>query len=113
MNGIELNENLHEKIKKRLPKKRKELRGGKTKFRNSPRRTRSRPQAHESRIYSEYAAFYDKTFGRIFYEQIRRAIKSLGIPPGARVLELGIGTGTSLPAYTRHCEVIGIDLAGG
>jgi phosphatidylethanolamine/phosphatidyl-N-methylethanolamine N-methyltransferase len=112
MNGIELHENLREKMKKRLPKKLKELRGGKTNVRNSPRRTSSRPQAHESRIYSEYAAFYDKTFGRIFYEQISRAIKSLGIPPGARVLELGIGTGTSLPAYPRHCEVIGIDLAG-
>ena len=76
-----------------------------------PKPTRNRPQAHESRIYSEYAALYDKTFGKIFYEQIRRAIKSLGIPPGARVLELGVGTGTSFPAYPRHCEVIGMDLA--
>ena len=27
------------------------------------------------------------------------------------MLELGVGTGTSFPAYPRHCEVIGIDLA--
>ena len=35
----------------------------------------------------------------------------LNIPAGAQVLELGVGTGTSFPAYPRHCEVIGIDLA--
>ena len=112
MNGIELQKNLREKVKRKLPQKLNELKGGRKDIRNiSPRRTRNRPQAHESRIYSEYAALYDKTFGKIFYEQIRRAIKSLGIPPGARVLELGVGTGTSFPAYPRHCEVIGIDLA--
>jgi phosphatidylethanolamine/phosphatidyl-N-methylethanolamine N-methyltransferase len=33
------------------------------------------------------------------------------ITPGAQVLELGVGTGTSFPAYPRHCEVTGIDLA--
>jgi phosphatidylethanolamine/phosphatidyl-N-methylethanolamine N-methyltransferase len=68
-------------------------------------------QAHESRLYSEYALLYDKTFGKIFYDRIRRVIESLNIPPGARVLELGVGTGTSFPAYPRHCDVIGIDLA--
>src|SRR4030095_4505914 len=33
------------------------------------------------------------------------------ITPGAQVLELGVGTGTSFPAYPRHCEVTGIDMA--
>jgi len=111
MNAIELHKNLREKVKRTLPKKLKGLKSGRNNIRKSPRRTRNRPQAHESRIYAEYAAFYDKTFGKIFYEQIRRAIKSLRIPPGARVLELGVGTGTSFAAYPRHCEVIGIDLA--
>src|SRR5512146_2888507 len=111
MNAIEFHKNLREKVKKTLPNKLNELKSGKDIRKKSPRRTRNRPQAHESRIYSEYAALYDKTFGKIFYEQIRRVIKSLGIPPGARVLELGVGTGTSFRAYPRHCEVIGIDLA--
>jgi phosphatidylethanolamine/phosphatidyl-N-methylethanolamine N-methyltransferase len=38
-------------------------------------------------------------------------IRSLGIEPGARVLELGVGTGLSLEAYPQHCQVTGIDLA--
>jgi phosphatidylethanolamine/phosphatidyl-N-methylethanolamine N-methyltransferase len=111
MNTTELHKNFREKVKRKLPKKLNELRSSRKNIRSvSPRPLRNRPP-HESRIYSEYAALYDKTFGKIFYEQIRRVIKSLNIPPGARVLELGVGTGVSFPAYPRHCEVIGIDLA--
>ncbi|HWP65582.1 MAG TPA: class I SAM-dependent methyltransferase [Candidatus Limnocylindria bacterium] len=40
-----------------------------------------------------------------------RVVRSLGIPRGARVLEIGCGTGISFEAYPPHCEVIGIDLA--
>ena len=68
-------------------------------------------QAHQSRIYSDYALLYDQIFGRIFSNRVKWVIESLRIPPGAKVLELGVGTGTSFPAYPRHCEVIGIDLA--
>ena len=68
-------------------------------------------EAHESKLYSEFAHLYDKIFGKIFYSRLRRVIESLRIPRGARVLELGAGTGTSFPAYPYHCEVIGIDLA--
>lgn len=68
-------------------------------------------EAHESKLYSEFAPLYDKIFGKIFYSRLRRVIGDLHIPRGARVLEVGAGTGTSFPAYPRHCEVIGIDLA--
>lgn len=68
-------------------------------------------EAHESKLYSEFAPLYDKVFGKIFYSRLRRVIHDLKIPRGARVLEVGAGTGTSFPAYPRHCEVIGIDLA--
>ena len=68
-------------------------------------------EAHESKIYSEFAPLYDKIFGKIFYSRLERVIEDLEIPPGARVLEVGAGTGTSFPAYPTHCEVIGIDLA--
>jgi phosphatidylethanolamine/phosphatidyl-N-methylethanolamine N-methyltransferase len=112
MDAMELRQNLHEKVKRTLPKKLKELRRGRKNIQSvAPRRIRNRAQAHESRLYSEYALLYDKTFGKIFYDRIRRVIESLNIPPGAHVLELGVGTGTSFPAYPRHCEVIGIDLA--
>lgn len=68
-------------------------------------------EAHESKLYSDFAPLYDKVFGKIFYSRLQRVIGSLKIPKGAKVLEVGVGTGTSFPAYPRHCEVIGIDLA--
>jgi phosphatidylethanolamine/phosphatidyl-N-methylethanolamine N-methyltransferase len=68
-------------------------------------------EAHESKLYAEFAPLYDKVFGKIFYSRLERVIEDVGIPPGAKVLEVGAGTGVSFPAYPRHCEVTGIDLA--
>ncbi len=68
-------------------------------------------EAHESKLYSELAPLYDKVFGKIFYSRLERVIEGLDIPAGAKVLEVGAGTGTSFPAYPLHCEVTGIDLA--
>ena len=68
-------------------------------------------EAHESKLYSEFAPLYDKIFGKIFYSRLERVIEELDIPPGAEVLEVSAGTGTSFPAYPSHCEVTGIDLA--
>ena len=68
-------------------------------------------EAHESKLYSDFAPLYDKVFGKIFSSRLRQVIRSLNIPRGAKVLEVGAGTGTSFPAYPPHCEVTGIDLA--
>ncbi|HEY2986190.1 MAG TPA: methyltransferase domain-containing protein [Candidatus Binatia bacterium] len=68
-------------------------------------------EAHESKLYAEFAPLYDKVFGKIFFSRLRHVIEALDIPRGAKVLEVGVGTGTSFPAYPRHCDVIGIDLA--
>lgn len=68
-------------------------------------------EAHESKLYSEFAPLYDKIFGKIFYSRLESVIEDLDIPPGAKVLEVGAGTGTSFPAYPKHCNVTGIDLA--
>lgn len=68
-------------------------------------------EAHESKLYSEFAPVYDKIFGKIFYNRLERVIENLEIPAGARVLEVGAGTGTSFPAYPSHCEITGVDLA--
>ncbi|MGH7828417.1 MAG: class I SAM-dependent methyltransferase [Candidatus Binatia bacterium] len=68
-------------------------------------------EAHESKLYSDFAPLYDRIFGKIFYNRLEQVIEDLEIPPGASVLEVGAGTGTSFPAYPTHCEVTGIDLA--
>ncbi len=68
-------------------------------------------EAHESKLYGEFAPLYDKVFGKIFYSRLERVIEELQIPRGAKVLEVGAGTGTSFPAYPGHCQITGIDLA--
>jgi len=66
---------------------------------------------HRSKMYSDLAGVYDHLFTRVFANRIHRVIRDLDIPPGARVLEVGVGTGLSLDAYPRHCHVVGIDLS--
>jgi phosphatidylethanolamine/phosphatidyl-N-methylethanolamine N-methyltransferase len=68
-------------------------------------------QAHESKLYYELSHFYDRIFTRVFYPRIEMVIRALNIEPGARVLEVGVGTGLSLGAYPAHCQVTGVDLA--
>ncbi|MBI5503882.1 MAG: methyltransferase domain-containing protein [Deltaproteobacteria bacterium] len=77
----------------------------------TPSQRRRKELPHRSRIYSDLAGLYDHVFTRVFAERIDRVVKGLAIPNGARVLEVGIGTGLSLDAYPRHCSVIGIDLS--
>ena len=68
-------------------------------------------EPHESKIYYEFSHFYDRIFTRFFFPRILSTIRSLKIPPRAKVLEVGVGTGLSLSAYPQHADVTGIDLA--
>jgi phosphatidylethanolamine/phosphatidyl-N-methylethanolamine N-methyltransferase len=65
------------------------------------------------RVYSNYAGVYDQIFGRIFHESRESAVRRLSVQPEERILEVGIGTGISLPLYPPHCSVVGIDLSAG
>jgi phosphatidylethanolamine/phosphatidyl-N-methylethanolamine N-methyltransferase len=67
-----------------------------------PRRT--------ERIYKTYSGFYDIIFNKLFHESRQAAIEHLEIQPGSRILEVGVGTGLSLPLYPRHCQIVGIDI---
>jgi phosphatidylethanolamine/phosphatidyl-N-methylethanolamine N-methyltransferase len=68
-------------------------------------------QAHQSKLYYEFSHLYDRVFARVFYPRIAQVIRSLKIEAGARVLEVGVGTGLSFDAYPTHCQVTGVDLA--
>lgn len=65
------------------------------------------------RVYTNYSAVYDQTFGKFMKTSRESAIRDLRIGPNERVLEVGVGTGISLPLYPLHCQVVGIDLSSG
>ena len=65
-----------------------------------------------TKVYSAYSGFYDLLFGKIFHNSRAAAIELLGLRSGDRVLEVGVGTGLSLPLYPRNCFILWIDLTG-
>jgi len=54
---------------------------------------------------------YNPIFKGPLSDRIHNTIRSLGIPAGAQVLDVGVGTGHYLAAYPRHASVIGVDLS--
>jgi phosphatidylethanolamine/phosphatidyl-N-methylethanolamine N-methyltransferase len=63
------------------------------------------------RAYRAFAPAYDAFFGAVLEPGRRAAIEGMDLRPGARVLEVGVGTGLSLAAYPRDVSVFGVDLA--
>lgn len=59
--------------------------------------------------YRRYARHYDRCFGPVFQPGRKLAIEQMGIQPGDRVLEVGVGTGLSLPEYPAGVHVTGVD----
>jgi len=65
------------------------------------------------RVYEKLASSYDFTFGPTLHPGRVQAIQRMGIEPGDRVLEVGVGTGINAALYPRDCTVTGIDLSDG
>jgi phosphatidylethanolamine/phosphatidyl-N-methylethanolamine N-methyltransferase len=62
------------------------------------------------KAYTRWAPVYDLVFGAVFAPG-RRAAIAAAEAVGGRILEVGVGTGISLPGYSSHCRIVGVDLS--
>lgn len=60
--------------------------------------------------YDRWAPIYDLVFGGVFSKGRRAAIAATN-SIGGRVLEVGVGTGISLPQYAPHLRIFGTDIS--
>jgi len=63
-----------------------------------------------AKAYARWAPVYDLVFGAVF-ERGRRAAIAAAQKIGGRILEVGVGTGISLPDYDRACRLCGVDIS--
>ena len=63
------------------------------------------------RTYRRYAGSYDIVFGPLFHPGRKAAVRLANDRPGQRILEVGVGTGLSLPYYRGDARVVGIDVS--
>jgi phosphatidylethanolamine/phosphatidyl-N-methylethanolamine N-methyltransferase len=63
-----------------------------------------------ARAYARWAPVYDLVFGTVF-ERGRKASIAAAERIGGRILEVGVGTGLSLPDYSWTNRLTGIDLS--
>jgi phosphatidylethanolamine/phosphatidyl-N-methylethanolamine N-methyltransferase len=62
------------------------------------------------KAYDRWAPVYDLVFGPVF-ERGRRAAIVAAERIGGRILEVGVGTGISLPDYARQNRIVGVDIS--
>jgi phosphatidylethanolamine/phosphatidyl-N-methylethanolamine N-methyltransferase len=63
-----------------------------------------------AKAYARWAPIYDLVFGAVF-ERGRQASVAAAERVGGRILEVGVGTGLSLPDYSWSNRLIGVDLS--
>jgi phosphatidylethanolamine/phosphatidyl-N-methylethanolamine N-methyltransferase len=61
--------------------------------------------------YRRYASVYDALFGPMLQPGRKAVLEALECRPGDRVLEVGVGTGLSLPLYPPFVRLTGVDLS--
>ena len=64
------------------------------------------------RAYDRWAPVYDMVFGPVF-RQGRDAAVEAACRTGGRILEVGVGTGISLPQYASNLRIFGTDISEG
>jgi phosphatidylethanolamine/phosphatidyl-N-methylethanolamine N-methyltransferase len=63
-----------------------------------------------AKAYARWAPIYDLVFGAVF-ERGRKAAVVAAERIGGRILEVGVGTGLSLPDYAWTNRIVGVDLS--
>ena len=63
-----------------------------------------------ARAYARWAPVYDLVFGAVF-DRGRRAAIVAAERIGGRILEVGVGTGISLPLYAHGNRLVGVDIS--
>jgi phosphatidylethanolamine/phosphatidyl-N-methylethanolamine N-methyltransferase len=63
------------------------------------------------KAYRRLASTYDTFFGAIFHPGRKAVVEHIDLNPGDKLLEMGVGTGLSLPLYPRDVEISGIDIS--
>ncbi|WP_424629446.1 class I SAM-dependent methyltransferase [Bradyrhizobium sp. SYSU BS000235] len=67
-------------------------------------------RAGVARAYAAWAPVYDFVFGAVF-DQGRKSTIEIADAIGGRVLDVGVGTGLSLSAYSRSTRLCGVDIS--
>ena len=63
------------------------------------------------RTYRLFSGSYDVVFGPVFHPGRKEAVRIANDRPGQRILEVGVGTGLSLPFFRPDSRVVGIDVS--
>jgi phosphatidylethanolamine/phosphatidyl-N-methylethanolamine N-methyltransferase len=63
------------------------------------------------KTYRLFSGSYDFVFGPVFHPGRKEAVRIANDRPGQRILEVGVGTGLSLPFFRRDAKVTGIDVS--
>src|SRR5262252_8551331 len=63
------------------------------------------------RTYRLFSGSYDIVFGPVFHPGRKEAVRIANDRPGQRILEVGVGTGLSLPYFRADSRVTGIDVS--
>ena len=63
------------------------------------------------RTYRLFSGSYDFFFGPVFHPGRKEAVRIANDRPGQRILEVGVGTGLSLPHFRPDSRVTGVDIS--